>query len=204
MKTFNEVLNGLFRDKYEPILNRRYRAGKVVVCKDFWLGGSVIIWNTDYTSKEQWRSRCNHVLGLKYQESKQVLKPYRGRDIGEPVVKICKRILEKPYRFCSLKNQEQIVEHRLEYISSFNTVLEEVVPEIKVLQDKDTQVKFVLKNGEVENLSYLTRDENFLLSACIQEWYDSNNELLKHKEEKAEQKRKDKYRQEMIDQYKDL
>lgn len=201
MKTFDEVLNELFRDKYEQILNRSYSAGKVGVCKDFWLGGSVIIWNTDYTSKEQWRSRCNHVLGLKYQESKQVLKPYRGKDIGEPVVKICKRILEKPYRFCSLKNQEQVTE-RIGSAFHFNIV--ELLPEIKILLDKDTQVKFVLKDGYIANLSYLTRGEQHLLGACIEEWYDSNRKLLEHKKQIREQKRKDKYRQEMVDQYKDL
>lgn len=144
----------------------------------------------------------------KYVYSQAIVKPYYGYDIGEPVSKICKRILEKPNRFHSVKESKRVVisvphyPHTVRFGIEYRE--EEITPQLLVLQDKDTQVKFIVKSGIIKNLSYLTGDENKLLVACIEEWYNHNREQIAEKEKRNEQKRKDKFRQEMIEQYKDL
>jgi len=50
--------------------------------------------------------------------------------------------------------------------------------------------------------SFLTKDEKKLLISVLDEWYSFTKDKLRADQERLEQKRKDKFRQEMIDLYK--
>lgn len=134
----------------------------------------------------------------KYDYAKEIMKPFYGRDIGEPVVKICKRILEKPRRFHALKWGNYSIKSN-EGVFGWTSS-----PITKVLQDKDTQVKFVLgEYNKISHPTYLTDDEQKLLYTVISEWSKSEHKRITEKEKIRDQKRKDKFRQEMVDIYKD-
>lgn len=64
----------------------------------------------------------------KYNYSEAILKPFYGADVNEPIVKICKRILDKPARFKTLKESLYI-----ERDGSYDLSIEKII-----ILDKDT------------------------------------------------------------------
>mgnify|MGYP000550948505 CR=1 FL=1 len=191
MESFNGIVDGLFKPARKLLSYRDVSPDRVRRERDKSLNQISAKW-----------------IHSKYVYSQYIVKPYYGYDIGEPVSKICKRILEKPKRFISVKEFKGVVvnvPHSSHTGKRGVEYREEVItPQLLVLQDKDMQVKFVVDGSIIKNSSYLTEDENKLLVACIEEWYNHNREQLAEKEKRNEQKRKDKFRQEMIEQYKDL
>ncbi|AGH31994.1 hypothetical protein VPIG_00137 [Vibrio phage PWH3a-P1] len=136
----------------------------------------------------------------KYIYSSKVMSgDFYGKDINEPVIKICKRILDKHERF------SLIHDYQYESVNTHNGVLctESTLQGFSIM-DKDTNKKFVVSWGRVKNLSFLTEDENQLLAKVLREWYDFRKGLEHEKKLKREQKRKNKFRQELTDLYKDL
>lgn len=121
--------------------------------------------------------------------SSYISKPFYGADINEPVVTICKRILTKPERFSLV-----CVKHD-EYVH---------IPEKLVVVCRDTGQRFVVIWDKITNLSFLTDDENKLLYEVFHEWYEAMKVVEHEKKIKREQRRKDKFRQELTDLYKDL
>jgi len=114
-------------------------------------------------------------------------------DVSEPFIAVCTLILEKPNRF-----------HLQDSTDSRKTVV----------VDKSNNQKFITKTNvyglfepwterKVIYPSFLTEDENRLLVETIQEWHGFMSDKIKEDREKREQKRKDKFRQEMIDLYKE-
>lgn len=136
----------------------------------------------------------------KYIYSKNLMSgDFYGKDINEPVVKICKRILNNLNRFQLDVYKEGISKDcnngvwvGRPYVSKF------------VVVDRDTNQKFVVENNILKIPTCLTDDENRILVAVLKEWYTNRQTIEKDKKVKREQKRKDKFRQELTDLYKDL
>lgn len=95
--------------------------------------------------------------------------------------------------------------------------LEKNNKEKSVIVDKFTKQKFISyrvpifvsmalgfqQEDEVVYPSFLTEDENKLLAYVMNEFRKEEVKILSDKKQKREQQRKDKYRQEMIDLYKE-
>jgi len=77
-----------------------------------------------------------------------------------------------------------------------------------VIEDKGTKQKFVIEEKGVVYPTCFNQDESILLRYVFDAWYVSYaQELISKREEKRkvrEQKRKNKFRQELTDLYKDL
>ena len=99
-------------------------------------------------------------LEAKYVYSKAILEPFYGKDVNEPIVKICKRILEKPTRFKTLKESLSIKRD-----GSYDLYIDKII-----ILDKDTQQRFVFENEICTNPSFLTSDESKLLYKVVIEW----------------------------------
>ena len=137
----------------------------------------------------------------KYNYSKELMSGgfFHGKDINEPVVKICRRILDSPERFYLVSTETKYSKDydgwmyvNRAYIAKF------------VVQDRDTNQKFVVETGILKLPTCLTNDESRLLAATLREWYANRKDIECEKKLKREQKRKDKFRQELTDLYKDL
>lgn len=123
-----------------------------------------------------------------------------GREINEPVIKICKRILNKPNRFHLVIDKIGTSEDhdnngfwtKRTYTKGF------------ILRDRDTNQQFIIEYNTLKFPTCLTDDENRLLAATLREWYTNRKDIECEKKLKREQKRKDKFRQELTDLYKDL
>ena len=182
MKTLEQIVDGLWKPK-EP--DYKYHIKKVT--------GHFVRNNIAIKDRHRFLHDC-------YVYQKLLHTPFYGYDVQEPVVKICKRILEKPNRFHLVKSfdTEQYTyfqQHRVKTGHGW-----------KVIQDKDTGQKFIRekKTSCVTNPSFLTYDEKVLLTVVIDEWYNYMKESLAQKQIEIENKRKDKFRQEMIELYKGL
>lgn len=184
MRSLDDIVTGLWKPK-EP--ERKYDL--VINSKGFNFKPQNV------PIKDKHTYRYNYYI---YQ--KLLRTPFYGRDVQEPVVKICKRILDKPNRFHLVKDYK--VEQT---IKSFRGCVLSVTETVgwKVIQDKDTQQKFVRKDtgGVVSNLSCLTYDEQVLLTAVLCEWYNHQKEILAEKKAIREEKRKQKFRKELSDLY---
>lgn len=171
MKTFEEIIDNL------------------------WKPYKVYTFNKNYIFKSNgWKEQKNKVLVQKISYSSTLSKPFYGKDINEPTVKICKRILEKPERF-SLNAVNWHLSHKV-YGVTDNYVEE--------LLDLDTRVIFRFNHMFCTTPDMFSIDESELLSAVVKEWFIHTQEVQAIKNEKLAQERKDKLRKEMIELYKDL
>ena len=185
MKTLEQIVDGLWKPEsyfYDKLALAVYSE---VVYKD----------------REEWNTGAHYIIERKQQYAEKLMKPFYGYDVQEPIVKICKRILEKPNRFHLVKALETN-----KVVKSPRRAYVEHIVSWGVIQDKDTGQKFIREKQTscVTNPSFLTYDEKVLLTSVIDEWYNYMKESLVQKEIKLENKRKDKFRQEMVELYKDL
>lgn len=115
-------------------------------------------------------------------------------DVSEPIITVCKLMLEEHNRFHLEKGSTEWI----------------------VIIDKLTKQKFVShrvpsfivpwsfqQEDKVVSPSFLTDDENKLLAHIMIKWFNKESKILEDKIRKREQKRNDKHRQEMIDLYKE-
>ena len=134
-----------------------------------------------------------------------ILKPFYGKDINEPVIKICNLVLTTPKRFNLISTEYGLRGSYSENINEYN-----ITSFLKkyVIEDKGTKQKFVIEEKGVVYPTCFNQDESILLRYVFDAWYVSyTQELISKREEKRkvrEQKRKDKFRQELTDLYKDL
>ena len=151
-----------------------------------------------YKDMDKWNTAARNTIERKQQYAEKLMQPFYGRDVQEPIVKICKRILEKPNCFHLVKE----IEHKENYCNEKFYSIAKVVS-WGVVQDKDTQQKFVRKNtvGVVSNLSCLTYDEQVLLTAIFNEWYNHQKETIAQKKATREEKRNERFRKELSDLY---
>lgn len=175
MKSFDEVVDGLWKPKkllgdYDDIHELACLAGR-----------------------RRWgkAQMVNHVMYEKRKYASQIMLPFYGRDVQEPVVKICKRILEKPNRFHLVKESNT-------FLSNLHRTFS-----WKVILDKDTNQKFVRDSlhRRFENPSCLSTNEQELLASVLDEWYNHQKEILAKKEATREEKRKGRFRKELSDLY---
>lgn len=92
MKTFEQVVDSTFKPKPYKLL---FREDSCVV---FHLKKGKIKWISD-RDKKRWVDSKDKLLLTKYETSKAFSKPFYGRDIQQPVINICKKMLEKPESF---------------------------------------------------------------------------------------------------------
>ncbi|UZV41252.1 hypothetical protein vBVpaMR16F_186 [Vibrio phage vB_VpaM_R16F] len=151
------------------------------------------------------KERSKLLIGKMYEYSREIIKPHYGKDINEPVFKICSRILSEPKRFNLINTEYDVRDSYSENIYEYN-----VTNFLKkyVIEDKGTKQKFVIEEKGVVYPTCFNQDESILLRYVFDAWYVSYaQELISKREEKRkvrEQKRKDKFRQELTDLYKDL
>lgn len=91
MKSLDEIVDRLWKPK-KPITG--YYDVNELVC---------------LAARRRWGKTqvANHIFYEKRKYASQIMLPFYGRDVQEPVVKICKRILEKPNRFHLVKELER-------------------------------------------------------------------------------------------------
>ncbi|MFT1654830.1 hypothetical protein ACOKQT_17950 [Vibrio cholerae] len=183
MKSFDEIVDGLWK----PVKTK----------KDIY---DTPTWKEYYSVVKGDVKICSpsKVINLKAFYAKELMQPFYGRGVQEPVVKICKRILEKPNRFHLVKELE-----RYTRTISLCSPTTNVYKGWGVIEDKDTKQKFARKNidFEISNLSCLTYHEQVLLTAVLDEWYNHQKEILAKKKAAREEKRKERFRKELSDLY---
>lgn len=132
------------------------------------------------------------IITTKYMYSSEVCR-YQERlsSIGDPVEKICRRILEKPECF-----GEAEYGGGLEWTKYYTYR----VSYIKTIKDLTTGQIFVFDNHFCVQPTFLNEYEAYFLKKCVLEWQVWNEENKKSEECKV----KDKQRQEMIKLYEDL
>lgn len=177
MKTFEEIVDRCFKPRKPDKLYLPHRT----ICSD------------------EAFSKTKDFIDVLYGYSECLSKLHYGKDINEPVIKICERILNKPERL-------HLVDTKIKYSKDYDgwVFVERAYISKFVVQDKDTNQKFVVENGTLKIPTCLTDDENRLLAATLREWNDHMKASEEDKKLKREQKRKDKFRQELTDLYKGL
>ena len=165
MKTFEQIVDEVFKqeDKYRCLLRLTENMG----------------YTGNLTPKE--------ILSWKEEYSKKLAQPYYGADIQEPVVAICKKVLEKPECF-----------ERVFYAPSYN--------HYSVL-DKTTKTVFRFDRRELWDVSEyetpltqplcFTEDEKQLITSAFEEW----NLWFEKSEQERSEVEKRQYRQKLINLY---
>jgi hypothetical protein len=184
MKTLEQIVDMLWRPTYiKPSFNEI----------------DLMHHKEDVKSKNKAALRFTTMITInnRYDYSKLIMQPFYGKDIGEPIVKICNRILACPDRFVMVK--EGVV-HWV-----YSPCGEAHLHGATVLQDKDVPSgKFVFGGGETTFPTFLTPDESKLLYTVAQEWYLSKKDEIDRKKQLREQQKLDKFRQELMNDYKEI
>jgi hypothetical protein len=184
MKTLEQIVDMLWRPTYiKPNFNEI----------------DLMSHKEDVKSKNKAALRFTTMITInnRYDYSKLIMQPFYGKAIGEPIVKICNRILTCPNRFIVVK--EGVVKEYFKYSSPV------VVRGVTVLQDKDVSSgKFVFGGDKTIFPTFLTPDESKLLYAVAQEWYKTQKDEIDRKKQLREQEKRDKFRQELMNYYKEI
>lgn len=174
MKTFNEIVDELFKPAcgFEE--------------KHHWVRGNWVP-NTKYsTAKEEIQRR--------YLRSLKTVCPFYHADINEPVIRICKLMLEDPERF----TVERVGR---EHVSSlYSYYIEGFIEEIK---DQITQQEFKFNEYSLLSPDCFNAFERRLLFTVVNEWHMYIQGVNKQKKMKLEQTRKQKERDELTELYKE-
>lgn len=192
MRTFEQIVDGLWKPERKVFNYTKYKVdSKGVHLESKWCNKHAVSWILEDSDKYNFTYHIN----LDYKYAQDIMKPFYGRDIGEPIIKICKRILDCPDRFVMAKEGDVTEVYSGRNHKKLNGV--------EVLQDKDVQSgKFVFHVGSTVFPTFLTKDESKLLYTVAQEWYKSQKDEIDRKKQLREQQKNDKFRQELMNDYK--
>ena len=198
MKTFEQVVDSTFKPKtYKPLFTENF-------CAVFYLKKGKVKWLSD-RDKRGWIDSKDKLLLTKYETSKAFAKPFYGRDIQQPVINICKKMLEKPEAF-----EENPTIFLLGLPSRYNYT---------TVTDKDTGFSLEISSintpvigttycvdyakTKVSYPDYFSIDENKLLVATFRVWRKYMDKINKEDSKNSYRKYQEKERQKLMSMYMD-
>lgn len=209
MKTFEQVVDSTFKPTKPTLSSLRDPCFVVYATKKLvWGCGfrtKMQVYWLDDKAKKQWVDYKDKVLLNKYEISKAFAKPFYGRDIQQPVINICKKMLGNPEAF-----EENPTIFLLGLPSRYNYT---------TVTDKDTCFSLEIASinipvigatycvdyakTKVSYPDYFSIDENRLLVATFRVWKKYMDTINKEKSENYHKKYQEQERQKLMAMYTD-
>ena len=209
MKTFEQVVDSAFKPAKPALSSLRDLCFVVYSTKNLvWGCGfrtKMKVYWLDDKSKNQWVDYKDKVLQNKYEISKAFAKPFYGKDVQQPVINICKKMLENPEAFEENPTSFLLgLPIRYDYttVTDKDTgfSLEIKQPKTNIIIGEPYYSEVYLKT-EVSYPDYFSIDESKLLVETFRVWKKHMDKINKETSENSYKEYQEQERQKLMVMY---